>query len=247
MHWSQSADWLALEAVAAFHGSSPGSTLLTRAAQLLLTANLVKMGLPVSLLLYTWLRRGSLAAGCGVLAAPGLVARGALGIAVALAAGRLLQNLLPMRPRPRFVQPDPFPPLLDHAVLGDWSSLPSDHAVLAAAVATATWAASRPLALLSMAWGALFVCLPRVYFGLHYVSDILAGAALGVALTAFVLRMPMPATAWGWLRRLDARKPALVILGLFVLGWEMVELFGTARRLASAFGKAARIVGGGLG
>ncbi|WP_135468639.1 phosphatase PAP2 family protein [Crenalkalicoccus roseus] len=235
MEWIESVDHLAIAAVDALDPVSPGTVLLNRILGLL-QISLIKMGPLVLLLFYTWFRRASPAGEGGSLAAPCLVVRGMLGIAASLAIGRLLQNALPMRPRPFTAQPDAFP--FEHPIgLESWSSLPSDHAALVAALVMAIWAASRPLGLLAAAWGLFGICLPRILLGAHYVSDILAGLALGVAVTGFVLWMPLPRPAWSWLGRLDARRPSLVILGLFVLGWEMVYLFGTARQLAEAGGR----------
>ena len=229
--------------------SSPSvATLIDRASGFVLGASMVKMGPLVLLLFYAWFR-GTSRPGHGVSADPALVVRGVLGIATSIAAGRLLQQVMPMRLRPRFVQPDAFFANDNPLVLQeqDWSSMPSDHAALVAALVVATWWTSRRLSLLSAAWGAFYVCLPRIYFGLHYVSDILAGAALGVALTVFILRVPLPVAAWDWLRRLEAHVPALVMLGLFVLGWEIIHLFETSRRLAAAVGKTAKILSADLG
>jgi undecaprenyl-diphosphatase len=125
--------------------------------------------------------------------------------------------------------------------------MPSDTAMMAGALVAAVWAASRPLGWLSLGWGALFVCFPRVYFGLHYVSDVVVGAALGAALMVFALRVPLPASALGWLPRLDAHRPRVVVLGLFVLGWQVIESFWTARQLVAGVGKAARIISSGAG
>lgn len=229
--------------------SSPtAANLIDRASGFVLGASMIKMGPLVLLLFYAWFKHRS-RPGHGVSADAALVVRSVLAIMTSIAAGRLLQQAMPMRLRPRFVQPDAFFANDNPLVMQeqDWSSMPSDHAALVAALVVATWWTSRRRGLLSAAWGVFYVCLPRVYFGLHYVSDILAGAALGVALTVFILRMPLPVAAWDWLRRLEARVPALVILGLFVLGWEIIELFETARRLAAAVGKTAGILSADLG
>jgi undecaprenyl-diphosphatase len=194
----------------------------------------------VLLLLYTWLRRGSRAEGGGAIASPELVVRGMLAIGVVLATGRLLQEVLPMRPRPRFAHPDiPFPGTGGGISMDDWSSMPSDHAMIVAAIIAAIWAASRRHALLAMAWGLVFICFPRVYLGLHHASDILVGLVLGAALAAIVLRVPLPAAAWGWLGRLDERRPALVTLGLFMICWAVGSMFDAARRLVSILSGAA--------
>ena len=63
----------------------------------------------------------------------------------------------------------------------DWS-FPSGHATTAAAVATALWCLwPRPLYLYAAA--AALVALSRVWIGAHYLSDVIAGAALAVAIT----------------------------------------------------------------
>jgi len=200
----------------------------------------MKVGPPVLALLLTWVA-GRDWSRRGVLADPEQALRAALGIVGALATCQFVQLLLPMRPRPRFVYPDLFPVRADMSTMWDWSSMPSDHAVLSAALVVAVWQRSRRLALFCAAWGALMSCLPRVYFGLHYLSDTLVGAALGAAVMLFFLRVPLPTKAWDWLCRLELRRPEFVILGVFLLGWEIMEMFDTPRRLVGAAVKVARI------
>lgn len=244
MRWAEQIEWLALEAATALNTDHPLSAAWTGFAHLLLGPTMLKLGPLVIASLYVWLRPGGAATGRGVLADPGMTLRGAAGVAAVLAIGRSLQNFLPMRLRPRFARPEVFPEMGDAAGMVDWSSMPSDTAMLVGALVAATWAGSRPLALLSLAWGALFVCFPRAYFGFHYGSDIVVGWALGAALMALALKAPVPTGALDWVRGLDARRPRLVVLGLFVLGWQMIEAFGTARRLVAGVGKAARILNG---
>jgi undecaprenyl-diphosphatase len=113
--------------------------------------------------------------------------------------------------------------------MDDWSSMPSDHAMVVAAMVAIIWAVSRRHALLAAAWGLVFVCFSRVHVGLHYASDVLIGFVLGLVLTFAVLRMPLPSISWQWLRRLDERRPALVFLGLFMFGWGLGDMFASAR------------------
>lgn len=90
-----------------------------------------------------------------------------------------------------------------------YSSFPSDHAVFFFAVATGVVWASRWVGGLMLLYVTFAICLPRMYFGLHYPTDILAGAAIG-ALMAWALqqdaartRLAAPLLAWerrapGW-------------------------------------------------
>jgi hypothetical protein len=51
--------------------------------------------------------------------------------------------------------------------LQDWSSFPSDHAVLIAALVMAVLFLNRALGVLAAVWAACVVLLPRVYLGLR--------------------------------------------------------------------------------
>jgi membrane-associated phospholipid phosphatase len=80
----------------------------------------------------------------------------------------------------------PRPPLTSagiHALgaLPPNGSFPSGHATLAAAVAAALWWSSRRAALAVGAF-ALVIALSRLWLGVHYPSDVIAGLALGAAL-----------------------------------------------------------------
>lgn len=71
-------------------------------------------------------------------------------------------------------------------------SAPSDHAVLAAAVATALWLAYPRLG--ALAWGlALLMAFDRVYVGAHYPSDVALGLVEGasVAILGALLTRPL--------------------------------------------------------
>ncbi|MGW2398311.1 phosphatase PAP2 family protein [Kitasatospora sp. NPDC001664] len=77
----------------------------------------------------------------------------------------------------------PGPPTLEACPPpGDWS-FPSSHAVIAAASATALWLAWRGLGRLC-AVAALLMAASRVWVGVHYPHDVLAGVAVGVLLAA---------------------------------------------------------------
>ncbi len=63
----------------------------------------------------------------------------------------------------------------------DWSSFPSDHAVIYAVLAGVLFALARPIGTATVAYVVFVIDLPRVFLGIHYPSDILAGTALGLA------------------------------------------------------------------
>lgn len=107
---------------------------------------------------------------------------------------RALQVGLPGRLRPindpslGFVLPfTQWPGALEH-----WSSFPSDHAVVYFALATAIWVRHRVAGAIAYAWFTVFSLLPRVYVGLHYPGDILAGAVIGVVVMRAADAIPVP-------------------------------------------------------
>ena len=80
--------------------------------------------------------------------------------------------------------------------------------------------------------------LPRLYLGLHYLTDLLAGAALGAAVVAAAVGL---GERWAPARRgLDAalsisrRWPVYFSAALFLATFEMASLFGTGRRILKA-------------
>ncbi|MBN3933163.1 phosphatase PAP2 family protein [Streptomyces verrucosisporus] len=129
-------------------------------------------------------------------AEPGVLARALLGgAAVAVAYGvSEAVKLVVREERPcRAVAgaPTPIAPCPEP---GDWS-FPSNHATIAAAAAVAvvlTWRATAWLALPL----AVLTAFSRVFLGVHYPHDVVAGALLGAAAVLLVTRSAAgPATA----------------------------------------------------
>lgn len=70
------------------------------------------------------------------------------------------------------------------------------------------------------------------------LSDLLVGAALGTLAVVAALRAPQPVgavrQAGAWLRRLDARAPALLLLRFFALRAECLHVFESTGRMVAA-------------
>jgi undecaprenyl-diphosphatase len=158
---------------AAFHALNvDGGPTLDLAARVLSSRAFgVAWGLLLALALLVRRRRDALRA---------LVALG-LSVAAADRLGHLLLRPLFGRVRPCYALAEgEFRRLLDAA---DAGSLPSLHAANLAALATAATLGSRRLGLVAWAVAAA-VAWSRVYGGVHWPGDVLAGAAWG-ALAAF--------------------------------------------------------------
>ena len=77
--------------------------------------------------------------------------------------------------------------MLFEITIDGWSAFPSDHAALFFALTVGILFISRGAGVLAISYVAVFICLPRIYVGLHYPSDIIAGALLGGSV-CFVVR-----------------------------------------------------------
>jgi undecaprenyl-diphosphatase len=67
-------------------------------------------------------------------------------------------------------------------------SFPSSHAAIAFAIATPVFFFHPILGLIFYLFAA-FVALARVYVGVHYASDVIAGAILGTAISLIIQRL----------------------------------------------------------
>jgi undecaprenyl-diphosphatase len=154
---------------------------------------------------------------------------GLAGSVISLFLARVLALSLPFRERP-FINPlvqAKMPPGFDRADLMNWSSFPSDHATLFFCLAVTLWMVSRRLGVIAMCHAVFVVSLTRLYFGVHYPTDLLAGAALGsgVALLATDkrLRSLIATPALECLRLY----PAAFYTVLFLWTFEISEMFKT--------------------
>ena len=208
-----------------------GSEGFDWAIRLLIEVDLLRVGPIIGLLVFTWVSpRGR------VEAHPEFILRSLLGIVAATMLSRILQQfVLPERLRPRFA-PDalPFPGLGHLSILSDWSSFPSDTATFIFAVVAAIAVASRPLAWMAAVWAVLVVCFPRLYLGYHYLSDLVAGAALGIGVMAFIQWLPLLRRPACLARKLAERYPAVVFAALVLVGYELLTAFRTLRQARDA-------------
>ena len=123
------------------------------------------------------------------------------------------------------------------------SSFPSDHAVFFFALAMGIFFASRRAGWFAFFYTSVLICPPRVFLAEHYTTDILAGAAIGIAMAWLANLQPVckPLTSWA-LQWLDTN-PAAFYTFFLILTYQMVELFDP---MLSALKVAKLIISGRL-
>ncbi len=140
---------------------------------------------------------------------------------------RALALLLPFRQRPLFN-----PALHLRLAAGfyqsgytSWSSFPSDHAFLFFALATGMLLVHRKVGCFMYLYTVLFITLPRLFLGIHYTSDLIVGAVLGIGLASTAnlasLRSLMTRPAW----QLQELSPGLFYGCLFFISEETADLY----------------------
>lgn len=162
-----------------------------------------------------------------------LIFSGLAAAVLACGLSRLIQNVMWERPRPIN---DPtlgaIRPLgLGEDYLANYSSFPSDNAAMTFALATGLFLIARGPGIAAFLWALLVACLPRVFAGFHYPSDILGGAALGIAVTVLVTRRTWLRRPYEWAIGLHDRRPGLFYAAGFIAAYQMTTFFGDLREL----------------
>ncbi|MGY3550659.1 undecaprenyl-diphosphatase [Bradyrhizobium sp. USDA 4472] len=156
-------------------------------------------------------------------------------VAASLIINRALSTLVPFRERPMYSIGANPPSMASpwHPDLENWSSFPSDYATYLFAIAASFW-------LISRWWGlffglfATFVAVARVYLGIHYPSDVLVGALIGIASSIVINREPVRRRFAAPILALEPRYTPY-FYGLFFIG--LAEISG-AFQITRRFGMA---------
>jgi undecaprenyl-diphosphatase len=156
-----------------------------------------------------------------------IVLGGILGSLIAVFGCRALALTLPYRERPlrnpllHFHLPYSTAP----ARLLNWSSFPSDHGGLWFSLATTVFLVSRRAGTVLFVYISCTLCLARIYLGIHYPTDMIAGALIGVGIGSLI-RLPEVRTALTQrpLRWLED-SPGIFYAGLFLVLSQILQGF----------------------
>ncbi len=150
---------------------------------------------------------------------------------------RFLAFALPFRVRPvedaaiQFIQPFN----LEKHTYWNWSAFPSDHAVMFFAFAWSLRYISKKVGWLVFGYVTLFICLPRLYLGVHYPTDIIVGMIIGVAMAWFAHLAPIrkflgklliqPSMRW------LEKSPGTFYPCFFLLTYQIADMFDQIRSI----------------
>jgi undecaprenyl-diphosphatase len=151
------------------------------------------------------------------------------------ALSRVMQVLLPIHQRPVLADLGLSFPItgFNAESLSNWNSFPSDHSVFFFALATGLWAVDRRVGVIAFLWTLVIIDLPRIYLGIHYPSDIVAGALMGFVGMKVVLALPLKGPERilsGWCQR----HAGVFAAAMFFATDEVGHLLAEARALAES-------------
>lgn len=146
---------------------------------------------------------------------------------VALFVARALALWLPFRLRPMHEPRLGFelPYSVEITALDGWSSFPSDHATLFCAMATGLCFISRSVGRFAFAYAIIVICLPRIYLGFHYPTDIIVGGLVGVFVAMAFQLAQMPHQLMTPVLNLEQKLPQAFYLAFFLFSYEMADMF----------------------
>lgn len=117
------------------------------------------------------------------------------------------------------------------------SSFPSDHAVLFFAMATGLWLVNRRAGWLAFGYVATVIALPRLYLGLHFASDLIVGAMIGVVVVLAGVRVIADSAPMRWLSAQTFERPVLVNPILMLITFQIATMLSDLRDFADLAGQ----------
>lgn len=149
----------------------------------------------------------------------------------AILIARLVAIISPFRYRPIY---DPqlhlqLPFSIHGGELNGWSSFPSDHAALFFAISLAIFFLHKRLGLFAIAYTVLFICVPRLILGFHFLTDIIAGAVIGGFVSWLVFRTVIHSKLLSSLVAFSESKPQFFYPIFLFFTYQLYEMFERMR------------------
>ena len=162
-----------------------------------------------------------------------------VGCVLAVFIARLINNIAPHQARPFANAALPYIDYIGLAAresqsLFDWNSFPSDHAALFFSLAAGIFMLSRRVGTAVFVYVLLRIALPRLYLGLHYATDIIVGATIGIASVWLSTRKAVIALYGERCMALLQKHPAAFQTVFFICTVEISVMFTDVRSFLTA-------------
>lgn len=153
---------------------------------------------------------------------------------MAEAMARMIAMFSPFRYRPAY---DPelhlqTPYSVNEAVLNHWSSFPSDHMALFFAIAISIYFLHKQSGWVAIAYTTIFIGVPRLLLGYHFLTDELAGMLIGCLSAWLGYSYLIHTRAMAALVAFSEQKPAYFYPLLMVFVCQLYEMFESVRDFA---------------
>jgi undecaprenyl-diphosphatase len=179
---------------------------------------------------YYWFRKGTTAA--DTVAVRHSVGAGLIGGILSIVISRAMAESLPFRDRPMHDFSSGFvAPAGDFVIhMEHWSAFPSDTAAFTVALAFGLYRLAPRLSLVLVAYAVAISGLGRIYFGIHYPSDVGAGMVIGI-LSALIAHNRLSMRLMDRTLRWEAAAPGPFYLVAILATTEMGRMFDNVRRI----------------
>ena len=154
---------------------------------------------------------------------------------IAIILARALALLLPFRLRPLHEESLGFilPFNMNPGVLEGWSSFPSDHAVLFYTLSAGMFYISKKVGIFSLVYTTLIIALPRIYLGLHYPTDIIGGAIIGIVISLLCQSNNILKNISQSVLVYSSTKPEIFYSLFFIITYQIADMFNNSRVIIS--------------
>ncbi|MGB7768630.1 MAG: phosphatase PAP2 family protein [Verrucomicrobiia bacterium] len=115
----------------------------------------------------------------------------------------------------------------------NWSSFPSDHAIMFFTLTIPLFFISRVLGWIALLDSVFLVCLPRVFLGIHYPTDVLAGAAIGVGIGLLANQKNIKGVISKRAFQFMEKHPGLFYAGFFLFTCQVANMFSDSVSVGS--------------